>query len=86
MIFPKFSRPSWTKMNEISVSTVENIDGVEQINLLTSCTTKLHRFYPIFFGFSQKHFPQNSTHLLLSNPSFITLSRVMSFNDIRRFH
>ena len=41
MIFLKFSRPSWSKMSDISMNSVENIDGVEQIYLLTTCTAKL---------------------------------------------
>ena len=61
MIFPTFFRPSWTKMNEISINTVENIDEVDQIIFLTTCTTKLHRYYRVtlqFLDFHQKNFPE----------------------------
>ena len=34
-------------MSEISVNTVENIDEVEQIIFLTTCTTKLLRCYRV---------------------------------------
>ena len=60
-VFPKVSRPSWTKMSEISIKTVENIDEIDQIILLTTCTTKLHRYYRVtlhFLDFHQKNFPE----------------------------
>ena len=44
MIFPKFSVQSWTKMSEISANTVKTNNEVEQINLLTTCATTLHRY------------------------------------------
>ena len=72
-VFPKFSRPSWTKMSEISINTVENIDEIDQIILLTTCTTKLHRYYRVtlhFLDFHQQVFPQ------ISSPPFITFARV----------
>ena len=46
-------------MSEISKNTVENIDEVEQISLLTICTTKLHRYCRVtlyFWDFHQKKF------------------------------
>ena len=46
-------------MSEISINTVENIAEVEQIILLTTCTTKLHSYYRVtlhFFLCSQKNF------------------------------
>ena len=59
MIFPKFSRPSWTKMSEISRNAAEDIGKIEQINVLTTSTTKLHRYYRVtlyLLDFHQKHF------------------------------
>ena len=35
-VFQKFSRPSWTKLSEISINTVENIDEIDQIFLLNT--------------------------------------------------
>ena len=43
------------------MNTVENIDEVEQIILLTTCTTQLHRYHrlPYFFlDFHQKDFTE----------------------------
>ena len=43
------------KMSETTINTVENIDEVGQRSLLTTCTTKLHRYYRVIqkgFGFS----------------------------------
>ena len=61
MIFPKFSGQSLTKMSEIPIDTVKNIDKVEQICLLTTCTTKLLSYYtPPFLGFSPKKISENS--------------------------
>ena len=60
-VFPKFSRPKGTKMSEIAINIVENIDEVEQIVFLTTCTTKLHRYYRVtlhFLDFHQKNFPE----------------------------
>ena len=34
-------------LSEISINKVENIDEVEQKSLLTTCTTKLHRYYKV---------------------------------------
>ena len=51
MIFPKFSRPIWTKMSKISTNTEVNIDEVEQKTLLTICTRKLHRCYRVTLNF-----------------------------------
>ena len=51
-------------MSEISMNTVKNIDEVEQINLLTTSTTKLHRYYRVtlhFLDFHQKNFPEIPT-------------------------
>ena len=55
-------------MSEIFINTVENIDEVEQIILLTTCTTKLHRYYRVtlhFLDFHQKNFPEIPPPLLL---------------------
>ena len=44
---------------QISINTVENIDEVDQIIFLTTCTTKLHRYYRVtlhFLDFQQKNF------------------------------
>ena len=82
-VFQKFSRPNWTKMSEISINTLENIDEVDQIILLTTCTTKLHRYYRItlhFLDFHQKIFSWNSTPLLLT-PLFIAFTRVNSYRS-----
>ena len=38
-------------MSEISINTVKNIDEIDQIILLTTCTTKLHRYYRITLHF-----------------------------------
>ena len=60
-------------MSEISINTVENIDEIDQIILLTTCTTKLHRYYRVtlhFLDFHQQVFPQ------ISSPPFITFARV----------
>ena len=76
--FPKFSRPSWTKMSELSINTVENTDEIDQIILLTTCATKLHRYYRVtlhFLDFHQKIFPEIPLPLLLP-PPFITFARV----------
>ena len=73
--FLKFSRPSWTKMSEISINTVGKIDEVEQKNLLITCTAKLYidiMVLPYIFRFSPKRFSENSTH-----PPFITFARVV---------
>ena len=77
MIFPKFSRPSSTKMSEISINTVKYIDEVEQKNLLTTCTTKLCRFYRVSlhcFDFRQKKFRE--CHPPFINSPFITFAKV----------
>ena len=50
-------------MSEKSMNTVEHTDEVEQISLLNSCTTKLHRYNRVtlhFLNFHHKNF-QNST-------------------------
>ena len=73
-VFPKFSRPSWTNMSEISINTVENIDEIDQIVLLTTCTTKLHRYYRVtlhFWIFTNQNFGK-----FHHTPSFITFARV----------
>ena len=61
----------------MNTKTVENIYEVEQISLLTTYTTKLHRHYRVtlhYLNFHQK-FSGNSTTLLLP-PPFITFARV----------
>ena len=48
-------------MSEISINTVENMDEVDQIILLTTFTTKLDRYYRVtlhFLDFHQQVFPQ----------------------------
>ena len=48
-------------MSEKPINTVENIDKVEQISLITTCTTRIHRYYGVtlhFYGFSPKKFPK----------------------------
>ena len=85
-VFPKFSRPSWTKMSEISINTVENIAEVEQIILLTTCTTKLHSYYRVtlhFFLCSQKNFSRNSKPPFYYHHPFITFARVSRRTIIR---
>ena len=75
MIFPKFSRPIWTKISKIFINTEVNIDEVEQKTLLTICTTKLHRCYRVtlhFLDFHQKRFPK-SPPLLLPSQEYITI-------------
>ena len=60
-------------MSEISINTVENIDEIDQIILLTTCTTKLHRYYRVtlhFLDFQQKNSPE------IPPPPFITFVRV----------
>ena len=66
--FTKFSRPSKTKISEISINTVEQ---VEQLILLTTCTTKLHRYYRVTLhslAFQQKKIPEIPSPLLLPSP------------------
>ena len=38
-------------MSEISINAVENIDEIEQIFLLITCTTKLDRYYRVTLHF-----------------------------------
>ena len=55
-------------MSEISRDTSETINEVEQIILLTTCTTKSHRYYRVtlhFLDFQQKKFSLLTTPLLL---------------------
>ena len=74
-------------MSEISINTVENIDEVEQIILLTTCTTKLHRYYRVtlhFLDFHQKNFPDIptpliTTPLLLPSQEYANPIRVTAF-------
>ena len=42
-------------MSEISINTVENIDEIDQIILLTTCTTKLHSYYRVTLHFFYVH-------------------------------
>ena len=68
MIFPTFSRPSLRKMSEISINTVENFGQVKQISLLTTCTTKLHRYHGVkqhIFAYSNLNFREFHPTLLL---------------------
>ena len=65
-------------MSEISINTVENIAEVEQIILLTTCTTKLHSYYRVtlhFFYFHQKNFPEIPPAPLLLPPLLLLPSR-----------
>ena len=74
IIFPDFSRPSWTKISEISINAVANINEVEQISLLFTCITKLHRYCRVtlhFFGFSPKNFLKILPSSTFINPPFI---------------
>ena len=68
-------------MSEISENTAENIDEVEQISLLITCNTKLHKYYlrgyPTFCGFSPKVFFEISTHTPFYQPPFITFATVL---------
>ena len=59
------------------MNTVENIDEVEQISLLTTCTTRLHRSYRVTLHFLEIHqnISEISTPLLL-DPPYITFTRV----------
>ena len=41
------SKPEWTKMSEICINIVKNIDEVEQIDLITICNTKVHRYISV---------------------------------------
>ena len=42
-------------MSEISINTVENNDEIDQIILLTTCTTQLHRYYRVTLLFLDFH-------------------------------
>ena len=64
-------------MSEISLNTVENIDEVEQIILLTTCTTKLHRYYMVtlhLLDFHKHFFPK------FQPPPFLLPSQDYDFN------
>ena len=71
-------------MSEISINTVENIDEVDQIILLTICTTKLHRYDRVtlhVFDFHQKKLPE----IPPPPPTpFITFTRVS--NEVTKVH
>ena len=59
-IFPELE-VSRTKMSEISLNTVENVDEVEQKSLLITCAAKLHRYHWVtlhFLYFLRKDFPK----------------------------
>ena len=72
MIYPKFSEKSWTQMSEMSINTVKNIDEVEQICLLTSFTTKLHRYYRVTLHFLDFHkkISENFTSFCYPSPLY----------------
>ena len=72
-IFPKISRPRWTKMSEISLNIVENIDEDTQKSLLITCTTKLHNIIwsTYIFSIFTKKISWNSTPPPFGNPPFI---------------
>ena len=78
----KFSRPSWTKMSEIAINTVEKIE-VEQISLLTTCTTKLYKYHRLnlhFWILTKKYIKFNP---LFHYPSpFIAFSRVLFLSQL----
>ena len=60
-------------MSEISINTVENIDEIVQIILLTTYTTKLQRYYRVtlhILDFHRKFFPEIP-------PPFITFARAL---------
>ena len=60
------------------MNIVENINEVEQRSLLTTCTTKLHKYYRVnlhFLDFQQKKFPKIPLPPFLS--PFITFARVL---------
>ena len=62
-------------MSEISINTVENIDKIDQIILLTTCTTKLQRYYRVtlhFLDFDQKKFPEIAPPLLLPTREYFS--------------
>ena len=74
------------------MNTVENIDEVEQIILLTTCTTKLHRYYRVtlhFLNFYQNFFlkiqlspsinPQPFYYLRKSLGNFDKILKIMTF-------
>ena len=64
-------------MSGISINTVKNIDGVEQISLLNTCTTRLNREYRIAQHSSAFHiskFSKISPPLNNPNP-FTTFAR-----------
>ena len=71
--FPKiFQAKSWTKMSKMSINTVKQIDEVEQISLLTTCT--IQNFIDIIrLSYSFLIFPE----IISGNPlPFITFARV----------
>ena len=71
-------------MSEISINTVENIDEIDQIILLTTYTTKLHIYYRVtlhFFDFHQKKFPEIPP-LFYYPPSFITPPPFITFERV----
>ena len=74
-------------MSEISMNTVENIDEVEQISLLTTCTTRLHRSYRVTLHFLEIHqnISEISTPLLdrFKSKLHIYCKRVTLMNILR---
>ena len=63
-------------MSEISINKGENIDEIDQIILLTTCTTKLHRYHRVtlhFLDFHQKIFSRNSNHPFYYPPLLLPL-------------
>ena len=59
-------------MSEKSMNTVEHTDEVEQISLLSSCTTKLHRYNRVtLLIFIKKKLSENSTHTPLLLPPLL---------------
>ena len=56
------------KISEKSINTAENSDEFEQISLLTTCTTKLHRYHGVkqhIFAYSNLNFREFHPTLLL---------------------
>ena len=64
-------------MSEKSMNTVEHTDEVEQISLLSSCTTKLHRYNRVtLLIFIKKNFLKIQPTPPFYYPPLITFMRV----------
>ena len=73
-------------MSEISINTVKNIDELEQICLLTTCTTKLHVCYRVtlHFGFSPK-IPLLLNPLILPSREYALLLSRFRYRKFQKF-